>query len=107
MKQPNRSRLSSFFASRFHNMWPEMYGTWEEVINDYAKRKKTETLETIRKELKEIIEQEHDEGTLRRIVTKDLGANFYAPGDGLTYQLWLEKVYALLGEWVKNIPSNK
>ncbi len=81
-------------------MWPEMYGTWEEAVNDYAKQKTPETLKTIRKELKGIIDEGHDEGTLRRIVTKELGANFYAPGDGLTYQAWLEKVYGVLGEWV-------
>ena len=96
-----KSPLATFFASRLHNMWPEMYGTWEEAINDYARNKSAEKLKAIRKELKEIIQQEHDEGTLRRIVTKDLGANYYAPGDNLTYQEWLQEVYDMLGEWVK------
>jgi flagellar capping protein FliD len=78
-----------------------MYGNWENALMDYMSSKTVETLQQIRKELKSIISAGHDEGTLRKIVTRDLGANFYAPGDGTTYQVWLEKVYEMAGDWIK------
>jgi hypothetical protein len=78
-----------------------MYGTWENALNDYFQDKTIEILKQIRRELKDLISEGHDEGTLRKIVTRDLRANFYAPGVGITYQAWLEKVYEMAGDWIK------
>jgi hypothetical protein len=95
------SQLYNFLGGNLHNFWPEEYGTWENAINDYLTHEGLPVLEKIQKELKIIKDSGFDEGDLRRIVTKELRANFYAPGDGTTYQVWLEKIAIMVEAWIK------
>jgi hypothetical protein len=93
--------LFYFLSGQFNNMWPEMYGIWENAVDEYMARLKVATIERIREGLHIILSEDTNEETLEKIVTEELKANFYAPGDGTTYQAWLEKVYEMAGEWIK------
>jgi hypothetical protein len=93
--------LSDFLGVRFHNMWPEEYGTWENAINDICKSSGLDWLQTVLLDLQELIGCRHIENILQRIVTEQCNANIYAPGIGLTYQQWLEKVDEILMTWVE------
>lgn len=89
------------FGGQLHNDWTPEYGTWENAIDDFCNRANSKLLLKLRTQLREIINAAHDEVTLREIVTGDLYANIYAPGIGLTYQQWLEKVDDILKNWIE------
>lgn len=93
--------LTNMFGGQLHNDWTSEYGTWENAIDDYCDWASPNWLMKLRTQLRVIIDAAHDEVTLREIVTGDLYANIYAPGIGLTYQQWLEKVDDILKNWIE------
>ena len=95
------SRLRSFLGSQFHNAWPEVFGTWDNAIDDYCKRKTAESLLVVLQELDELIGSNFDEESLRGLVKKEFSANFYPPGAGLSYRQWFELIRAITAEWLK------
>ena len=103
-KFPN---LFQFFGGYFHNIWPELYPSKKDeapylaVLSSYLKQEADKYIAIVAGELMELINLEIEESTLRRIVTKDLGANIYPPGIGMTYQEWLIDVHRILTEKVK------
>ncbi len=99
--------LINMFGGQLHNDWTTEYGTWENAIDDYCERERASWLLELRAQLRVIINAAHDEVTLREIVTGDLYANIYAPGIGLTYQTWLEKVDGMLMNWVEKKRNEK
>ncbi|MEY3443182.1 MAG: CdiI immunity protein [Bacteroidota bacterium] len=99
--EDNLKNVANFFGSRFHNMWPEEYGTWENAVDDFCQQASVDWLRIVRAELILLIDEKYDEEKLDQIVTERCHANFYAPGDNLTYQQWLEKVDDILRNWIE------
>jgi hypothetical protein len=96
-----KSELYDFFGGQLHNYWPEEYGTWENAINDYLTQVNLHICDKIRKELNTIIELGLDEEILDQIIGDELNGNIYPPGLGMTYHEWLEKVLAMVEDWIK------
>ncbi|MEY3443518.1 MAG: CdiI immunity protein [Bacteroidota bacterium] len=99
--EDNLGNVANFLGSRFHNVWPEEYGTWENAVDDFCQRSSVDWLEIVQAELIKLIDAKYDEEILDQIVTEQCHANFYAPGDNLTYQAWLEKVDDMLNNWIE------
>ena len=76
----------------FHNFWPEEYGSWQNAIDDAFERNSIHILKQVQIEIESLLQASHSDKALRKIITRDLSANYYAPGDNHTYQEWLTKV---------------
>ena len=103
----NFPELLHFFRGYFHNIWPELYprleveSRYRPVIDAYMQGEPPASINLASLELKQLIDFQLGEKELRRIVTRDLGANIYPPGIGMTYQEWLIDVHRILTEKVK------
>jgi hypothetical protein len=88
--------LYRLFGLYFHQGWDDRFRDEAEAMDRYAQLYPSAKLREAIDELDHLLAAEYSEPDLRRIVAKDLEANFYAPGAGLTYQQWLRNLRALL-----------
>ncbi|HAZ48677.1 MAG TPA: hypothetical protein DDW76_28360 [Cyanobacteria bacterium UBA11369] len=97
--------LKYFFSAFFHHDWLYMYNwqgqspSFQVVVRDF-KAKDSQAVTQTTRELEQFLAQHltEDDEDLREIVVHKLGANFYAPGIGLTYQQWLQEILTILKE---------
>ena len=94
-------KLRNILGGVFHNFWPEEYGTWHNAIDDAFERNSLPALKQVRTELEVLLKEPYSEKELRKIITRELSANYYPPGDNLSYREWLNKILALNVDWIK------
>lgn len=102
------------FAGYLNQSWKEIY-IWDGQEPSYppvVRKLKTELsgeeLEETVKQLKEVITagKDSDEEGWMDILTWDLNLGYYPPGDGLTYEEWLEEVLKILEEPIEEISKH-
>ena len=93
--------LKQTFGGYFHNIWPELFGTWEGVVSNIIDDYNASTLGEDIKDLEKILSAGHSESALEKIVNRDLGANVNPPGMDMTYQDWLSKVLKMFQDGLK------
>lgn len=86
------SKLRYFFSAYFHNFWPDESGNWEVVVNNFVTNNPVESVHKAIDELDGLLDEDNGEASLKKIVTRKLGANVYPPGLDMTYREWLEAV---------------
>lgn len=93
--------LKSFFSAYFTNFWVDEVDnsdpySFREIVQRFVSRANADRIAQTTSELKILIDDQLPEEVLRQVITRELGANIYPPGIGLTYQEWLEDVLQML-----------
>jgi len=76
--------------------WQGKKPSYIEIVKEFKANNPAATVNQATKELEYLLNQNLPEHDLCEIIVHDLGANFRAPGSGLTYQQWLHSVLAIL-----------
>ena len=83
--------LRYFFSAYYTNIWVDGVNrddpySYTEIISEFMSGESSDQIQHTIVELELLIAQELPESELGRKVTRELGANIYPPGMGLTYQ---------------------
>lgn len=94
--------LYQFLGGWFHQNWKETHNwkgrkpSFELVVQDFREITSKSNLEQVIQQLDLVIHQNLNEAELSQLVNRILGCGIYAPGLGMTYQGWLDRVRELL-----------
>jgi len=87
----------------FHQDWKDCY-LWDEepnypaIVRFYKTNNGTSWVNQTITELKEFLDKNYDESTLKNIIYRQFHMNLHLPHWNLTYRQWLENVLSILEE---------
>ena len=90
------SALKNFFSANFHEDCLEDYGTWQEIVDQYAADFDAETIKATVGELQCFLEKPQSDEELREKLLRKLGCYYAPPGPAALTRPWLEEVLTRL-----------
>ena len=97
--------LKSTFGGYFHNIWPELFGTWEMVIHTIIDDYDVASLQEDITEMEEILAAGHPNAYFEKNLHRKYGANIHPPGFGFTHKEWFTTVLGMFKEGLQKKQS--